>query len=1199
LTSSFRWSEMIDGTWNPALCILAVLVLIPATGLGASITVDGPDVSVNLGNLNPGGFPVILPRAVQFWVCSPAADWFVKVHMSQPLHSKTNPDQVLPASRLSFSLHRPDQPPSWQQLSTSSKHVTSGGPTSVEGEVISVDYRADIHWSDPPGAYTGEITYTTGTGIDLSPSYAHPNPFTPGGDPLQLVFWAEYTGQPVEISIEDSTGQIICSQELEIVEQGWQIWYWEGLTQDGDRATPGQYQYVIHSNTGEVITAGIITIASPAQQGGISLSGCVTSSKTGAVIAGARLCLFTIKGRMVGQTQTDSQGKYRFRELNPGSYYLEITAPGYIATTTQAIELTADAIKNITLIPNNALFVEIIAPARMEVGDVNRIQFAIKNVGTRELLSARLRVTLDGLRALDEGRNPICIPLGPMAVGETRTVSVYAVASIGADTEMQVEAVAQGWVRQGMVTSPVASAVIGCEPGILADKGIVIGRLMAGHGKAGTILLDEGRQLHPDVTGVFATSLPAGMHRLRLIYPNGAFLEKTVYVTPGGIATCLLDPASAAPGPKPRDGMLELGLNAPGESCGGLALNLEAPSFEAGLGENQGWVRLKEDDWSVVIGHITTADSYRNRTTGPGPLLPGQFLGIMAEQQDQNESCTLFCGTPKTRIHHQRIRARDITGPYQLEHHPVEPGSVTVRLIAVDPVTGEERPLQTPPYTVDPDDGIIYFSSPVAAANTDGVPCYLIADYQVKTAIPAGVISGAAFSSSKPGLQTGGRIVHERTVSDTFLAAGHIAADVKAGGRLPLTLDLHLAALRTTRSKHGVAARGEIGWADKENKLELVISKGDPSRPVTEWQLPLRWRYGLHLQNHAASIRSVSIVYSPSRSSWDTAASGYLGKWPWRFAFQNHHGNAYLRITGEGTETLHPYTEMRVQQKDTLDIVSWRGGVRIQHFPVQGNLWLGKESDDRWKLTASSTWTAGGKPWDKVKGGAAFSLGEVPACDYGYISLVGGTAPATEIPGRFRISVGYGGSAIQKLPRGIPIGSREIVLPGISIAASNNVATWEDTCFLDCACVVPVMTAPEQDLPDLPLLAGQYVYLIRDRGTERNMRLMLSVPVNHTVGSQIAFTSKRVSGGYGDVNTYVAGFGLYAVPAGDRGWGISHRHVVQSTGELGQALDVSWWRTWEKGTHVQAGWKIVSDDLHGSLCSDCGPYLRLQLPLTF
>src|SRR5467141_676608 len=57
---------------------------------------------------------------------------------------------------------------------------------------------------------------------------------------------------------------------------------------------------------------------------------------SGAAIAGAEVILLTDKGALVGRTSTDNEGSFRFEEIAPGAYKLDVRAAGFRETQVEA-----------------------------------------------------------------------------------------------------------------------------------------------------------------------------------------------------------------------------------------------------------------------------------------------------------------------------------------------------------------------------------------------------------------------------------------------------------------------------------------------------------------------------------------------------------------------------------------------------------------------------------------------------------------------------------------------------------------------------------------------------------------------------------------------------------------------------------------------------------------------------------------------
>ncbi len=84
--------------------------------------------------------------------------------------------------------------------------------------------------------------------------------------------------------------------------------------------------------------AGAYFSENPGEQGAATtrkISG-VVLDPSGAAIAGAEVILLTDKGALVGRTTTDNEGSFRFEEIAPGAYKLEVRAAGFRVTQVEA-----------------------------------------------------------------------------------------------------------------------------------------------------------------------------------------------------------------------------------------------------------------------------------------------------------------------------------------------------------------------------------------------------------------------------------------------------------------------------------------------------------------------------------------------------------------------------------------------------------------------------------------------------------------------------------------------------------------------------------------------------------------------------------------------------------------------------------------------------------------------------------------------
>jgi len=79
-----------------------------------------------------------------------------------------------------------------------------------------------------------------------------------------------------------------------------------------------------------------------AQNSNANLSGTVTDS-SGAVIAGAQLTLSNTASKSTSTYQSDDGGRYVFRDVEPGTYSLQVAKTGFQTTMQTGIVLTINA----------------------------------------------------------------------------------------------------------------------------------------------------------------------------------------------------------------------------------------------------------------------------------------------------------------------------------------------------------------------------------------------------------------------------------------------------------------------------------------------------------------------------------------------------------------------------------------------------------------------------------------------------------------------------------------------------------------------------------------------------------------------------------------------------------------------------------------------------------------------------------------
>ena len=98
------------------------------------------------------------------------------------------------------------------------------------------------------------------------------------------------------------------------------------------------------SNILFLLCGGVLIVANLAyaQSSNANLSGTVTDS-SGAVVAGAQLTLSNTARKSTSTYQSDDGGRYVFRDLEPGTYSLQVAKTGFQTTMQTGIVLTINA----------------------------------------------------------------------------------------------------------------------------------------------------------------------------------------------------------------------------------------------------------------------------------------------------------------------------------------------------------------------------------------------------------------------------------------------------------------------------------------------------------------------------------------------------------------------------------------------------------------------------------------------------------------------------------------------------------------------------------------------------------------------------------------------------------------------------------------------------------------------------------------
>lgn len=374
------------------LLVLAVCLLWAANVEAAGVAIEAGQVILDFGTVAPGQ-PHVLPKAMQFAVRSEAL-WHLNVRAQGDLLSEQS--QSMPIERLSWALAG-GEPPQWQTLSHTDQPVLANQlPTNEQAQTVALDLRLNPAWTDVTGGpFRTNLLVTLVAGTDLVPSYTWPQPYNPGREPLYFTFFVPTDTSAICLRIHNGSGSMVAEQN-EVVHSGWVTIGWSGSTLDGELVAPGNYTYSIHSDD-ILLAQGVFEVAVAPQAVVGQITGYVNASSA---VSGASVFVYDQQRRLVASTLSDDCGGFTFTQLPVGTYWLEVSYPGYITWVSPPLFITkAEPNQHIevNLTANNALFVTASISNRspsatLQAGDLIEVSGEVRNTGTRSLRWPMLEV---------------------------------------------------------------------------------------------------------------------------------------------------------------------------------------------------------------------------------------------------------------------------------------------------------------------------------------------------------------------------------------------------------------------------------------------------------------------------------------------------------------------------------------------------------------------------------------------------------------------------------------------------------------------------------------------------------------------------------------------------------------------------------------------------------------------------------------
>lgn len=500
-----------------------------------------------------------------------------------------DPTYTFPVSRLAWALH-PTTTPTWTPFKTTTPAdtVTTGNATPTTGTVVDLDYKLDIHYSDPASTMTYQttITYTVTTG-SLDTSFATPNPFNPHIETttIHYLLSAETTVSIKILDVNDVTVRTLSPSPANPQPAGPQSVVWDGKNDSAVIVADGQYKYLIQDDSNNVIASGVIIV----DTGTATVQGTITDAATTDPLPGATVTLFKSDGTQVGSTTsaTDPMGFYSFTSVMEGYYYLKVERSSYYPKTTDVffVPRGGTVTKDIELMHNRSLLLTKEADTKVAaIGDIIKYEVGLQNIGFGDSSEVRIEDQLPPGFMYIPGTSEIANVgpveptksgdlliwgIGDLAEGEAVTLT-YMVA-VGFDAELgdrTNRAFALGKIFGEEVSTGPASAPVRIRGGLFRREGTIIGRVffddngngIQDKGEKGApqveIILDDGTHVITDDFGRYSIpSARPGRHVLKLLNPPPGYRvedenPKLIDLTTFGLARANFPLVAGEKGPR-------------------------------------------------------------------------------------------------------------------------------------------------------------------------------------------------------------------------------------------------------------------------------------------------------------------------------------------------------------------------------------------------------------------------------------------------------------------------------------------------------------------------------------------------------------------------------------------------------------------------------------------------------------------------
>ncbi len=514
-----------------------------------STALSGP--KIDFGSVSPADPPVTIPHALQIVLVSTGSSWELNVQANSDFVTTPDPTYTFPVGRLAWALH-PTTAPTWTSFKTTTPAdtVTTGNATPTTGTVVDLDYKLDIHYSDPARSMTYQttITYTAAVG-SLDTSFATPNPFNPNTETttIHYLLSAETTVSIRILDVSDEAIRNLSPSPANPQPAAPQSVVWDGKNDSAAIVDDGQYKYLIQDDSNNVIASGVIIVDS----GTATIQGTVTDAATTDPLAGATVTLFESDGTQVSSTTsaTDPPGSYSLASVMEGYYYLHVERDRFYPKTTDVffVPRGGTVIQNITLSYNRTFLLTKDADTKVvAVGDIVKYEVKVQNIGFGDASEVRIEDQLPPGFIYIPGTSEIAnvAPVEPTKSGdlltwkigdlsETESVALTYMVAVGFETELgdrSNRAFAFGKVFGKEVSTGPACAYVRVKGGLFRKEGTIIGKVFFDDNGNGVqdeeeeglpqveIILDDGTHVITDDFGRYSIpSVRPGRHTLKLI----------------------------------------------------------------------------------------------------------------------------------------------------------------------------------------------------------------------------------------------------------------------------------------------------------------------------------------------------------------------------------------------------------------------------------------------------------------------------------------------------------------------------------------------------------------------------------------------------------------------------------------------------------------------------------------------------------